>query len=120
MAFSLDCCGRELMSWLAVVNAGIDGDLARDMMLEVVEYRFDSTEASVPIEWLSDNDSPYIAGDTRAFAKELGLMPLITPAENPQSNGMAEAFANTFKRSYVSVDPTPDARTILARLPRLH
>lgn len=118
MAFSLDCCDREVMSWVAVVNAGIDGDLVRDMMLEAVEYRFDSTEAPTPIEWLSDNGSPYIAGETRSFAKELGLVPLTTPIESPQSNGMAEAFVNTLKRDYASANPTPDARTILASLPR--
>jgi transposase InsO family protein len=118
MAFSLDCCDREVMSWVAVVNAGIDGDLVRDMMLEAVEYRFAATEAPVPIQWLSDNGSPYIAGDTRSFARELGLVPLTTPIESPQSNGMAEAFVNTLKRDYVSVNPTPDARTILASLPR--
>lgn len=43
------------MSWVAVVNAGIDGDLVRDMMLEAVENRFAATEAPVPIQWLSDN-----------------------------------------------------------------
>lgn len=118
MAFSLDCCDREVMSWVAVVNAGIDGDLVRDMMLEAVEYRFGTTEAPAPIQWLSDNGSPYIAGDTRAFARELGLVPLTTPIESPQSNGMAEAFVNTLRRDYVSVNPTPDALTILVSLPR--
>jgi putative transposase len=118
LAFSLDCCDREVMSWVAVANAGIDGDLVRDMMLEAVEYRFGMLEAPAPIQWLSDNGSPYIAGDTREFARELGLVPLTTPIESPQSNGMAEAFVNTLKRDYVSVNPTPDARTILASLPR--
>jgi putative transposase len=118
MAFSLDCCDREVMSWVAVVNAGIDGDLVRDMMLEAVEYRFGTTEAPAPIQWLSDNGSPYIAGDTRSFARELGLVPLTTPVESPQSNGMAEAFVNTLKRDYVSVNHTPDAHTILTSLPR--
>lgn len=118
LAFSLDCCDREVMSWVAVANAGIDGDLVRDMMLEAVEYRFGMLEAPAPIQWLSDNGSPYIAGDTREFAWELGLVPLTTPIESPQSNGMAEAFVNTLKRDYVSVNPTPDARTVLASLPR--
>lgn len=118
MAFSLDCCDREVMSWVAIVNAGIDGELVRDMMLEAVEYRFGVTEAPLPIEWLSDNGSPYIAGDTRSFARALGLVPLTTPVESPQSNGMAEAFVNTLRRDYVSVNPTPHALTILASLPR--
>jgi putative transposase len=117
MAFSLDCCDREVMSWVAVANGGIDGNLVRDMMLEAVESRFGMLEAPAPIQWLSDNGSPYIAGDTRRFARALGLVPVTTPIESPQSNGMAEAFVNTFKRDYVSVNPTPDAQTILGSLP---
>jgi putative transposase len=31
---------------------------------------------------------------------------------------MAEAFVNTLKRDYVSVNPTPDARAIIASPPR--
>jgi len=30
---------------------------------------------------------------------------------------MAETFLKTFKRYYVAVNPTPDAETIMARLP---
>ncbi|MCA3638320.1 MAG: transposase, partial [Methylobacterium sp.] len=33
-------------------------------------------------------------------------------------NGMAEAFVRTFKRDYVRVSPRPDARTVIAQLPR--
>ena len=35
----------------------------------------------------------------------------------PHSNGMAEAFVKTFKRDYVSVNPLPDAVTVIAQLP---
>jgi hypothetical protein len=45
------------------------------------------------IEWLSDNASCYVAGDTRRFGRDIGLEPRTTPIEIPQqSNGMAEAF----------------------------
>ncbi len=118
IAFSLDCCDREIMSWVGVVNAGIDGNLVRDMMLEAVEKRFGEPSVDAAIEWLSDNGSPYIAGDTRRFAEELGLQPVTTPICSPQSNGMAEAFVNTLKRDYVSVSALPDARSILEALPR--
>ena len=91
---------------------------ADDEMLEAIEYRFGMLQAPTPIQWLSDNGSPYIAGDTRRFARELGLMPLTTPIESPQSDGMAEAFVNTLKRDCVSVNPTPKARTILESLSR--
>ncbi len=38
--------------------------------------------------------SGYIAGDTRAIARSLGLKPVTTPVCSPQSNGMAESFVN--------------------------
>lgn len=57
---------------IAVVNAGIDGDLVSDMILEAVEARFGATAAPMPIQWPSDNGSPYLAADTRSFAKGLG------------------------------------------------
>lgn len=70
-----------------------------------------------PIEWLSDNGSPYTAGETRRFAREIGLTPRTTPVSSPQSNGMAEAFVRTLKRDYVRIHPTPDAQTVIDQLP---
>ena len=55
------------------------------------------------IEWLSDIGSCYVAGDTRSFARDIGLEPRTTPLESPQSNGMAEAFVRTIKRDYVRI-----------------
>jgi hypothetical protein len=46
----------------------------------------------------------------------IGLVPLTTPIESPQSNGMAEAFVKTFKRDYARVHPRPDAATVLRQL----
>ena len=85
-----------------------------------VEKRFGAVEA-VPtghrLEFLSDNGSAYIAADTRALARSLGLMPVNTPVCSPQSNGMAESFVNTFKRDYVARMDLSDAATVLAQLP---
>jgi putative transposase len=64
-----------------------------------------------------DNGSGYIAADTKALAREIGLEPRTTPVRSPQSNGMAEAFVRTIKRDYVRVCPRPDARTVIAQLP---
>jgi putative transposase len=62
-------------------------------------------------EWLSDNGSCYIAGDTRSFARNLGLEPRMTPIiESPQSNGMAEAFVRTIKRDYIRIIRAPMLR----------
>jgi transposase InsO family protein len=95
----------------------IDSGDIRDLMIETVERRFGLVDRlPTPIEWLSDNGSPYTAHGTRALARELGLAPCTTPIESPQSNGMAEAFVKTFKRDYARVSPCPDAVTVLRQL----
>ena len=117
VAFALDCCDREAMSFVATTG-GIGGEEVRDLMVAAVEHRFGRVNR-VPrtIEWLTDNGSGYIAHNTRRFARELGLEPRTTPVESPQSNGMAEAFVRTIKRDYVRVSPVPDAHTVLQLLP---
>ena len=97
------------MSFLATTS-GIRGEDVRDLMLAAVGHRFGSVDRlPVTIEWLSDNGSCYTAGNTRSFARDIGLEPRTTPIESPQSNGMAEAFVRTFKRDYVRVSLRPDA-----------
>ena len=110
VAFALDCCDREAMSVLATTG-GIRGEDVRDLMVAAIEHRFGRVNRlPVTIEWLTDNGSCYIAGDTRSFAREIGLEPRTTPIESPQSNGMAEAFVRTIKRDYVCINPCPIQR----------
>jgi putative transposase len=117
VAFALDCCDREAMSYVATTG-GIGGEEVRDLMVAAVEHRFGPVNRlPKTIEWLTDNGSGYIARETRRFARELGLEPRTTPVESPQSNGMAEAFVRTMKRDYVRVSPLPDAETVLQQLP---
>jgi putative transposase len=66
---------------------------------------------------LVEGGSCYTARDTRAFARDIGLVPRTTPVSSPQSNGMAEAFVRTLKRDYVRVSPRPDAQTVIEQLP---
>jgi len=117
--FSLDCCDREVMGWLAT-SGGVSGEMVRDLMTEGLEHRFGPAVLSAPhpIEWLSDNGPCYTARDTCEFARSLGLLACTTPTYSPQSNGMAEAFVKTFKRDYVYIHDRPDARTVLAQLSR--
>ena len=116
IAFTLDCCDREAISWVATTG-GIDSSDIRDLMIESVERRFGLVNRlPAPIEWLSDNGSPYTARQTRALARAIGLAPCTTPIESPQSNGMAEAFVKTFKRDYARVSPRPDAASVLHQL----
>src|SRR5262249_49319680 len=106
VASALDCCDLEAMSFLATTS-GVSGEDVRDLMLAAVEHRFGPVNRlPVTIEWASDNGSCYLAGETRSFARDIGLEPRTTPIESPQSNGMAEAFVRTIKRDYVRVSPT--------------
>ena len=61
------------------------------------------------VEWLSNNGSCYTARETVAFATLLGLLSRFTPVRSPESNDMAKAFVNTFKRDYVHVHARSDA-----------
>lgn len=115
VAFALDCCDREVMSWIATTG-GIEGAMVRDLMVEAVEARFGQATPSIPVEWLTDNGSPYVARDTRAFAHEIGLLPLTTALRSPQSNGMAEALVKTFKRDYVARMDRRDAHAVMRQL----
>ncbi len=108
--FALDCCDREVMSWVAGTT-GYRSDDVQNVMLEAVEKRLGLDAASAPIEWLSDNGSAYTAEATRVFARLLGLEPVTTPVCSPQSNGMAESLVKTIKRDYVAHMPKPDAAT---------
>jgi putative transposase len=117
VAFALDCCDREAMSFVAT-KGGISGDHVRDLMVAAVEHRFGRVN-HLPdaIEWLTDNGSCFIAWSTRDFARAVGLDPKTTPLQSPQSNGMAEAFVRTFKRDYVGVGPISNAHSLISQLP---
>ena len=105
VAFTLDCCDREAMGYVATTG-GITAENGQDLMVATVEHRYGSVNRlPEPIEWLSDNGSCYTARGTRVFAREIGLVPRTTPVSSPQSNGMAEAFVRTLKRDYVRVSP---------------
>src|SRR5262249_54030936 len=96
VAFALDCCDREAMSFLATTG-GIAGEDVRDLMVAAVEYRFGQVNRlPVTIEWLSDNGSCYVAGATRSFARDIGLEPRTTPLE---SHRATEWLKPSFARS---------------------
>jgi transposase InsO family protein len=107
---------REAISWVATTD-GINSSDIRDLMIESIGRCFGLiSKLPKPIEWLSDNGSPYTAGETRALARDIGLVPCTTPIQSPQSNGMAEAFVKTIKRDYARVSAKPDANSVLRQL----
>lgn len=67
VAFALDCCDREAMSYVATTG-GIGGEEVRDLMVTAVEHRFGRVNR-LPrtIEWLTDNGSGYVSTQTRRF-----------------------------------------------------
>ena len=79
--FAKDCCDREGMAWRAWEGKGLPGEPVGEMLIEGVECRFGAVEA-VPadhaLEFLSDNGGAYIAAETRALARALGLKPINT------------------------------------------
>ncbi len=111
-AFIIDAFYREIIAAEAVINEGISGSIIRDMLLKVVEDRFNTLQSPWPVEILTDNGSCYTALETRQFARSLGLVPCFTPVASPESNGMAESFVKTLKRDYVHVSPLPDSQTV--------
>lgn len=117
VAFSMDCCDREIMSYVGTTG-GICGDMIRDLMAEAIEARFGAVDRlPMRIQWLSDNGPAYVAHETQRFARMMGLVVCTTPYYSPESNGMAESFVKTFKRDYVHMNPLPDAKTVLEKIP---
>lgn len=119
VAFSLDCCDREIMSYVATAGTGaITGEMIRDLMTETLENRFGAVKRLPhPVEWLSDNGPPYTAHETRNFGSSIGLVVCNTPSYSPESNGMAEAFVKTFKRDYVYLNRLESAERVFNQLP---
>jgi putative transposase len=118
VAFSLDCCDREILSYIATTG-GICGDMVCDLMAESIEKRFGPVDQlPLPIEWLSDNGPAYTARKTRDFGRLMGLRICTTPYYSPESNGMAESFVKTFKRDYVNMNVLYDAKTTMEQLPK--
>jgi len=117
VAFSLDCCDREITSYVATTG-GIDGDMIWNLMLEAVAVRFGHVQRLPhPVEWLSDNGPAYTATEPRLFGEAIGLQVRTTPLYSPESNGMAEAFVKTFERDYVQTHSLSDALSVLEQLP---
>lgn len=118
MAFSLDCCDREVMSYVAERRPLYHGDIIQ-LMDQTVTHRFGEFIERLPhaIQWLTDQGPQYKALQTVAYGASWGFDVRTTPAYSPQSNGMAEAFVKLFKRDYVYTNELWTAESVLRRLP---
>jgi len=98
---------------------GINGEIIRNLIVEVIEYRFGiAGQVPWPIHWLIDNGPAYISHETQAFARSMGLEICTTPHYTPESNGIAKAFIKTFKRDYFRMHVLTDAITAMEQLLR--
>jgi putative transposase len=64
VAFALDCCDREIMSWVATIK-GIDAALLGDLVMQAAENRFGPDgKPPKPIEWPNGKCGCYAAAET--------------------------------------------------------
>jgi transposase InsO family protein len=118
VAFVLDCCDREVMSYVAEKRPLFHGDIIR-LIDQTVTHRFGEFAEKLPhtIQWLTDQGPQYKAIETVAYGTAWGFDVRTTPAYSPESNGMAEGFVKLFKRDYVYVNEIWTAESVLRRLP---
>lgn len=117
VAFTLDCCDRECISYVAEKRPLYARDIQK-LMFKSAEKRFGSLRTKREIQYLTDRGSVYRSLETIEIAKGLGLRSCFTAPRSPQSNGMAEAFVKTIKRDYVYTSDCYDAETVLKLLPK--
>jgi len=111
VAFVLDCCDREAISYVARSRPLLAEDI-QELMLSSIERRFSSYRAERQIEFLSDRGSIYRAYNVQNLAKQLNLKSCFTAPYSPESNGMSEAFVNTLKRDYVYTNDCDTAENV--------
>jgi len=96
IAFALDCCDREVMSWVATTK-GIDANLVSDLMMQAVEYRFGDAGPPSEIEWLSDNGSAMKGATMLATLEHLGVAASFSRPRVSNDNAYAESLFRTCK-----------------------
>ena len=118
MTFVLDCCDREVISFVAKKGRGLAAWMAQEQVLLAVNRRFGSVNhVPTPLQFLTDNGSAYTSQKTRHLLKALGIEDCKTAVGIPQSNDMAESFVKTLKRDYLPFIDLESAETALSSFP---
>ena len=117
LGFVLDCHDREALATVAAPRDLLGTDI-QQLMQQAVAARFGAgARPDAPLQWLSDNGSIYTAIETVITAERLHLVPITTPAQSPESNGMSEAFVNTLRRDYIAGADLATAALVLEQIP---
>lgn len=116
LVFAVDCCDREAIAFVAspYPTSGVE---VRRLIRKAIHARFGDQRPDPPVQWLSDNEAIYTSLETVIEAERHHLAPITTPAASPESNGIAEAFVNTFKRDYVAGGDLSSARQLVEQIP---
>ena len=115
VSFVLDCCDREVISFVSQ-SRPLLGDDIQSLMIMAVEGRFGVLHTGREIEFLSDRGSIYRSYAVQLLARKIGLKSCFTRAYSPESNGMSEAFVKTIKRDYVYVSDCYSAEVTMRLL----
>ncbi len=120
VTFILDCCDREMISFVAKKGRGVSTWMAQEQVALAVNKRFGSINP-VPtrLQLLTDNGSAYCSKGTQALLKALNIEDCKTAVGSPQSNGMAESFVKTLKRDWLPFIDLESAETALSCLPEM-
>lgn len=116
MTFVLDCCDREILSFVAKTGKGLSGWMVREAMILAIENRFEDYVHHPKVQFLSDNGSAYRAAKTENLMLKLNLQPCRTAVCSPESNGMAESLVRTLKRDYLPFIDLSSAEVALKQL----
>lgn len=118
VTFIMDCCDREIISFVAKKGKGLPAWMAQQQVLLAVNRRFGNVQR-VPslLQLLTDNGAGYVAKNTRQLLAKLGIHDCKTPVCSPQSNGMAESMVKTFKRDYLPFFELRTAEEALSLFP---
>lgn len=120
VTFVMDCCDREIISFVAKKGKGLPAWMAQEQVVLAVNRRFGSVN-NVPnkLQLLTDNGSAYTAQRTKRLLSALGIEDCKTAVCSPQSNGMAESMVKTLKRDYLPFIDLMTAETALGALPAM-
>ena len=118
--FVMDCCDREIISFVAKTGKGLPSWMAQEQVILAVNRRFGNVN-NVPanLQLLTDNGSAYTAKSTKRLLNALGIEDCKTAVCSPQSNGMAESMVKTLKRDYLPFIDLTSAETAIEALPNM-
>ena len=90
-SFVLDCCDREVISYVSQSRPLLSDDI-QSLMVMAVERRFGVFHTGREIEFLSDRGSIYRSYAVQLLARRIGLKSCFTRAYSPESNGDIRGF----------------------------